>query len=106
MHTDPLMHVVPPRRHRDLASLAAYLDEEQFCAWDMLCGKREPELGGDPAYMDVVGVNYYQTNQWSSAPDKRSTGGSMIRAASRLPQCSNVFFSVTGDHSSSPKRAT
>jgi beta-glucosidase/6-phospho-beta-glucosidase/beta-galactosidase len=64
MHTDPLMHVVPPRRHRDLASLAAYLDEEQYCAWDMLCGKREPELGGDPAYMDVVGVNYYQTNQW------------------------------------------
>jgi UDP-galactopyranose mutase len=64
MHNDPLMHVVAPRRRRDLTSLAAYIDEDQYCAWDMLCGKREPELGGDPAYMDIVGVNYYQTNQW------------------------------------------
>ena len=30
----------------------------------MICGKREPELGGRPDYLDVVGVNYYVHNQW------------------------------------------
>ena len=30
----------------------------------MLCGRRHPELGGDPKYLDVIGVNYYVDNQW------------------------------------------
>ena len=30
----------------------------------MLCGRQAPELGGDPRYLDVIGVNYYPWNQW------------------------------------------
>ena len=30
----------------------------------MLAGRKDPELGGDPAYIDVVGLNYYFHNQW------------------------------------------
>jgi hypothetical protein len=30
----------------------------------MLAGRSRPELGGRPAYLDVIGVNYYPWNQW------------------------------------------
>jgi hypothetical protein len=30
----------------------------------MLSGRLDPELGGDPALLDVLGVNYYWDNQW------------------------------------------
>ena len=39
-------------------------NEAQFEAWDMLTGRKDPELGGAPAYLDVLGVNYYSDNQW------------------------------------------
>jgi beta-glucosidase/6-phospho-beta-glucosidase/beta-galactosidase len=39
-------------------------NELQFAAWDMLTGRLEPELGGKPEYLDLVGVNYYCDNQW------------------------------------------
>ena len=30
----------------------------------MLCGKINPELGGKPEYLDIIGLNYYFHNQW------------------------------------------
>lgn len=36
----------------------------QFEAWDMLSGRLHPELGGRPEYLDIIGVNYYDRNQW------------------------------------------
>ncbi|HYG42113.1 MAG TPA: beta-glucosidase [Bordetella sp.] len=39
-------------------------DAAQFEAWDMLTGRWEPGLGGDPRYLDIVGLNYYPHNQW------------------------------------------
>ena len=30
----------------------------------MLTGKREPQLGGNKAYLDIIGLNYYFDNQW------------------------------------------
>ena len=35
----------------------------RFEAWDMLSGKKCPELGGAPKYLDIIGVNYYFHNQ-------------------------------------------
>jgi len=35
-----------------------------YQAWDMLSGRLEPELGGKPDYLDVVGINFYWDNQW------------------------------------------
>jgi hypothetical protein len=35
-----------------------------FEAWDMLLGKARPELGGSGTTIDVIGVNYYDRNQW------------------------------------------
>lgn len=36
----------------------------QFQAWDMLCGSVFPSLGGDPKYLDIIGVNFYPDNQF------------------------------------------
>ena len=65
---DPLIHVVAPRARSGPAA-AAY-DEAQFEAWDMLSGRAQPELGGHPRYLDVVGVNFYYDNQWEH-PSRR-----------------------------------
>ena len=35
----------------------------QFQAWDMLAGRLWPQIGGDPKYLDVLGVNFYYNNQ-------------------------------------------
>jgi beta-glucosidase/6-phospho-beta-glucosidase/beta-galactosidase len=37
--------------------------QAQFQAWDMLAGRLWPQLGGDPKYLDVLGVNFYYNNQ-------------------------------------------
>jgi hypothetical protein len=36
----------------------------QFQAWDMIEGGMWPQLGGQPKYLDIIGVNYYFNNQW------------------------------------------
>jgi UDP-galactopyranose mutase len=59
---DPLIHVVPEDGEQD--ELARSHNEYQYQAWDMLCGRLEPQLGGHPRYLDLVGVNYYPYNQW------------------------------------------
>ncbi len=59
---DPMIHVVP-RKGQAPRRAAAYT-ELQFQAWDMLAGRRDPELGGGPEMLDVIGVNYYWNNQW------------------------------------------
>ena len=33
-------------------------------AYDWIMGRAEPELGGDPSLVDLVGLNYYPHNQW------------------------------------------
>jgi len=44
--------------------------EVKFQAFDMLSGKLEPELGGHPKYLDIIGCNYYMTNQeWITGED-------------------------------------
>ncbi|SFO37322.1 NAD(P)-binding protein [Nitrosospira briensis] len=64
LHCDPTIHVVAPRNRPDLEDHAVMYRESQFAAWDMLCGNRDPELGGAPHFLDLIGVNYYHSNQW------------------------------------------
>src|ERR1700744_4046161 len=35
-----------------------------FEAWDMLLGGRGAELGGREEYVDIIGVNFYDRNEW------------------------------------------
>lgn len=61
IHADPAIHIAPrtptdrdAERHR----------RSMFEAWDMIAGRRDPDLGGAPDLLDVVGVNFYDNNQW------------------------------------------
>jgi beta-glucosidase/6-phospho-beta-glucosidase/beta-galactosidase len=70
MHAEPIIHVLTPKGHPELARAAADQRASQFEAFDMLAGAMAPELGGHPRYLDIVGVNYYHANQWEH-PDVR-----------------------------------
>lgn len=65
VNADPLCRVVPPIGHPDPhADAEDFNHRAVFEAWDMLCGRTLPELGGSRRHLDIVGVNYYWTNQW------------------------------------------
>lgn len=64
LHVEPLIHVVPPRDRPDLAEAARREEEDDACyAWDVLAGRRRPELGGSPQVLDIVGCNCYSFGQ-------------------------------------------
>ncbi|RYG26444.1 hypothetical protein EON82_03355 [bacterium] len=65
VNADPLCRVATPRDRSDLQPEVDYFnDVAVFESWDMLCGRTLPELGGSRRHLDIVGVNYYWTNQW------------------------------------------
>ena len=45
-------------------AIVARMNEEQFQAFDIIGGHICPELGGREEYLDILGFNYYHTNQW------------------------------------------
>jgi UDP-galactopyranose mutase len=66
---EPLIHVMAPLDRPDLAPAAAAKCRSQLEALDVLLGRRAPELGGSPQNVDVVGVNFYHSNQWEHSDD-------------------------------------
>jgi beta-glucosidase/6-phospho-beta-glucosidase/beta-galactosidase len=62
LQTDPAIHVTATKKSNKKAAENYRL--AQFQAFDMLCGKLKPELGGHPKYLDIIGLNYYFHNQW------------------------------------------
>lgn len=65
VNADPLCRVVPPRHHTTPhADADDFNHRAVFESWDMLCGRSMPELGGSRRHLDIIGVNYYWTNQW------------------------------------------
>jgi hypothetical protein len=75
VNVDPLCRVVPCPARPDLEEEAhAFNDRYVFQGWDILAGKLLPELGGSPRHLDVVGINYYWTNQWEFGAEPRSDG--------------------------------
>ena len=71
LQCDPLIHIIAPTDRPDWAASAAMWRESQFEAFDMLCGRTAPELGGAPRYLDLMGLNYYHSNQWESGTNLR-----------------------------------
>lgn len=70
MFTDPAIHVVPKDETPAAKRAAESYRRAQFEAFDMLTGKKEPDLGGRPEYLDLIGLNYYFHNQWKH-PSRR-----------------------------------
>lgn len=88
---DPLIHVAPGLQSAPDEALR--LAHAQYEAWDMIAGRACPELGGDPRYLDLVGVNYYPHNQWRCdtrqtlpwphAPGRRPLGELLVEVHAR-----------------------
>lgn len=66
MWVEPLVHVAAPGSCRELRQEALNERAAQFEVLDMLSGRTEPALGGRPACVDLVGINYYHSNQWEA----------------------------------------
>ena len=61
---EPVIHIVGDPSQPDDVLQAAQYRSSMFESWDMLTGRARPELGGKPSYVDIIGVNYYDRNQW------------------------------------------
>jgi len=67
MPTEPLVNMVPPvGATPEQISDAAMIHDAQFQVLDMISGRKCPELGGRPEYLDILGCNFYYNNQWIS----------------------------------------
>jgi beta-glucosidase/6-phospho-beta-glucosidase/beta-galactosidase len=64
VQVDPVIQIVAREDCPQDRNRAEDYRRAQFQAWDMLSGQLWPELGGRPKYLDILGVNYYSTNQW------------------------------------------
>src|SRR5688500_9176971 len=71
VNVDPLCHVHAPENRQDLQPDVDWFNEHAvFESWDMLCGKIMPDLGGSRKHLDILGINYYWTNQWYFGRDE------------------------------------
>lgn len=61
---EPLIHIAPHDRHRRTVRAAKQNLQGMYEAYDWIMGIGEPELGGDPSLIDLIGLNYYPHNQW------------------------------------------
>lgn len=65
VNVDPICRVVPADGDPAQQEHARWFNEEAvFEFWDIVAGRSMPELGGSPQQLDIVGLNYYWTNQW------------------------------------------
>ncbi len=64
VHCDPVINVVAdPARPWDAGAAEGHR-LAQFQGWDLIEGKIWPQIGGQPNYLDIIGINYYFNNQW------------------------------------------
>jgi beta-glucosidase/6-phospho-beta-glucosidase/beta-galactosidase len=104
---DPICNVVLPSgaapRAREHAEHFNHVVVFQFM--DMLAGRLHPELGGSRDCLDIVGINYYATNQWELEQDdqpldhrdpRRVRIAELVRRVARRYE-GPVLLSETGD---------
>lgn len=63
MLVEPLICIHAKEGKRMTKRIKQY-NEGQFEAMDMITGRKNPELGGHPDYLNLAGFNYYYNNQW------------------------------------------
>jgi hypothetical protein len=99
---EPLIHIAPHDQRRQTIRGAQQNLKGMYEAYDWIMGLAEPELGGDPSFVDVIGLNYYPHNQWywkgPTIPmghhEYRPLSDMLIEMAGRYAK--PVFLSETG----------
>jgi hypothetical protein len=61
---EPVIHIVAPDGSPGEVESAEVHRRAHYEAFDMLTGRAWPQLGGSPDQLDILGANYYATNQW------------------------------------------
>ena len=78
VQAEPLIDVTPEpgdiAQYPHILEHTAIHNASQYQAWDMLAGADQPWLGGEPALLDIIGVNYYWNNQWVHGGDRKPPG--------------------------------
>ncbi|HEV8540766.1 MAG TPA: family 1 glycosylhydrolase [Verrucomicrobiae bacterium] len=98
VNVDPLCHVVAPKDRPELQKDADWFnDKAVFEAWDMLSGRIMPELGGSRAHLDILGINYYWTNQWELGHDEHPLAEDDPRRVSLRDLVERVYQRYNGD---------
>lgn len=62
--SEPATHIIARPEEPQFAAAAEAYRTAQYEAFDMISGRLEPELGGHPEHLDIIGINYYPHNQW------------------------------------------
>ncbi|HEY3473070.1 MAG TPA: hypothetical protein VGK56_00590 [Anaerolineales bacterium] len=75
---EPLFNAVAENDDPQQRAKARAYSYARYQAWDMLAGDLQPELGGAPKYLDILGVDYYPWNQWFYVGE-REAGKSLRR---------------------------
>ena len=93
VNVDPICRVVAAHDDAGQAEHTRRFNEEWvYEFWDIVSGRKLPELGGSPGALDIVGLNYYWTNQWELGSEgvplgdddpRRVPLGELVRAAWR-----------------------
>jgi polysaccharide biosynthesis protein PelF len=64
VHVDPIINIIADPDRPEEGPIAHGHHWAQHQGWDLLTGRIWPQIGGDPKYLDIMGVNYYPNNQW------------------------------------------
>ncbi|WP_159717215.1 glycoside hydrolase family 1 protein [Geminicoccus flavidas] len=64
VYAEPAIHITSAALSGKARAAAEAYRLAQFEAYDLLCGRIEPELGGSPDCLDIIGANFYPENQW------------------------------------------
>ncbi len=68
---DPVCRVVAPYDRADMDEAVCHFNEVAvFESLDMISGRLLPELGGSEKHLDILGINYYGSNQWVLGQDE------------------------------------
>jgi hypothetical protein len=64
VYAEPSIHVTTGSHSPRVRADAETYRVSQFEVYDLISGRIEPELGGRPEHLDIVGANFYPENQW------------------------------------------
>ncbi len=76
---EPVIHIVGNPAIPGNEAEAENYRLAQFEAWDMISGRLAPELGGKPEFLDIIGTNFYDRNEWVHNSEPMLPGDSRYR---------------------------